>query len=191
MSEFKKCANGHFYQDSYDKCPYCPQVNSKMENELGRSESFNNEKTQVFSRTAELGRSDDSFNPEKTQVVSSQSSISNNQLVVNIVKPTNTRRLVGWVVTFDQNPNGKDFRIFEGRNTFGFSRDNDVVVDFDSSVSTKHLTILFRLGEFLFKDEMSTNGTFLNDVLTTEGNLKDGDRIKIGNVVFLFRTAQF
>ncbi len=190
MSEFKKCANGHFYQDSYDVCPYCPKAGSNAETNTGHTENFSNEKTQVFSKPAENIKVNETFNPDKTQVMSSHPSASNVPVGNSQNKPSNTRRLVGWVVTFDHNPNGKDFRIYEGRNTFGFGKDNDMVIDFDSSVSTKHLTILFRLGEYLFKDEMSTNGTFLNDVLSTEGKLKDGDKIRIGNVTFLFRTAQ-
>jgi pSer/pThr/pTyr-binding forkhead associated (FHA) protein len=45
------------------------------------------------------------------------------------------------------------------------------------------------MGDFKFKDELSTNGTFINDEFVEEGNLKDGDTIRIGQTVFKFRSA--
>jgi pSer/pThr/pTyr-binding forkhead associated (FHA) protein len=58
----------------------------------------------------------------------------------------------------------------------------------DPAVSGHHLTILHRMGHFKFKDELSTNGTFINDVFEEEGNLKDGDIIKMGDTIFKFRS---
>ena len=45
------------------------------------------------------------------------------------------------------------------------------------------------MGVFKFKDEFSTNGTFVNEEFVEEGTLNDGDTLKIGNTVFKFRTA--
>jgi pSer/pThr/pTyr-binding forkhead associated (FHA) protein len=45
------------------------------------------------------------------------------------------------------------------------------------------------MGSFKFKDELSTNGTFVNDAFEEEGSLKDGDTIKIGSTLFKFRTV--
>jgi pSer/pThr/pTyr-binding forkhead associated (FHA) protein len=46
------------------------------------------------------------------------------------------------------------------------------------------------MGTYKFKDEMSSNGTFVNDQFDEEGNLEDGDVIRIGNTLFLFRAAR-
>jgi len=187
MSEFKKCANGHYYQDSYSACPYCPQPGSGTTD--SPTAAIGQDKTQVYQPPTGAKPSSAS-SPDKTQVVAAPQTAQNQHMAAAINLPSNARKLVGWLVTY-HDPIGKDFRLTEGRNTIGYGKENDIVVDFDSSVSSKHLTILYRLGDFLFKDELSTNGTFLNGVLANEGSLKDGDKIKTGNVVFMFRTAQF
>lgn len=97
------------------------------------------------------------------------------------------RKLVGWLVSFTVDPNGVDYQLFEGRNSLGSKPGCDIVVN-DPAVSGHHLTILFRMGHFKFKDELSTNGTFINDVFVEEGNLQDGDNIRIGDTIFKFRS---
>lgn len=98
-----------------------------------------------------------------------------------------SRKLVGWLVSFSLDPNGKDFRIFEGKNTIGSLPENDIVIP-DPTVSKKHFTILYRHGKFLFKDEFSTNGTLINGEILSEGELKHGDKITIGNTCLILIT---
>jgi pSer/pThr/pTyr-binding forkhead associated (FHA) protein len=45
------------------------------------------------------------------------------------------------------------------------------------------------MGVFKFKDELSTNGTFVNDEFKEEGILNDGDNVKIGSTILKFRTT--
>jgi pSer/pThr/pTyr-binding forkhead associated (FHA) protein len=85
--------------------------------------------------------------------------------------------------------NGADFKLYEGRNIIGSDPACDIVIDSDPTVSSKHLTILYRMGIYKFKDELSTNGTFINDEFSEEGSLVDGDIVKTGNTVFKFRTS--
>jgi pSer/pThr/pTyr-binding forkhead associated (FHA) protein len=99
------------------------------------------------------------------------------------------RKLVGWLVSYTLNPAGADFRIYEGRNSVGTDPGCDVVVPGDPAVSARHLTLLYRSDGFRFKDELSTNGTFVNDQMRDEGVLQDGDMIRVGNTVFKFRSA--
>lgn len=98
------------------------------------------------------------------------------------------RKMVGWLVSFTIDENGVDFRLYEGRNIIGADPGCDITVTGDHSVSGKHLTILHRMGHFKFRDEFSTNGTFINDVFVEEGTLKDGDVIRIGETIFKFRS---
>ena len=92
------------------------------------------------------------------------------------------------LVSFTIDALGVDFKLREGRNIIGSDAGCDIVVQ-DGQISGKHLTILYRMGEFKFKDELSTNGTFINEVFTEDGNLQDGDNIRIGNTVFKLRSA--
>ncbi len=57
------------------------------------------------------------------------------------------------------------------------------------SVSRKHCAIHFRDGFYYIRDLKSTNGTFVNDQANDEVRLKAGDRIRIGNQIFKFLSA--
>ena len=63
----------------------------------------------------------------------------------------------------------------------------------DPELSRVHCTLKRQPnGSFMLVDEGSTNGTFLNDdrVTTTERLLHEGDRIRIGTTVLVFRELQ-
>lgn len=185
MNNFKVCKNGHHYQDTYSECPYCPQPQQAG---AVQPVAATNEKTQIFQQPAATVA-----DIEKTQIMHGPVPAFPQQAPAAIGNaapaPQVGRKFVGWLVTYDNYPNGRDFKLYEGRNAVGYSKDCEVCVDFDSLVSSKHLTILYRLGEFLFKDELSTNGTFINGKLSNEGALNDGDKIKVGSTTFLFRSA--
>ncbi|UPT65262.1 MAG: FHA domain-containing protein [Sphingobacteriales bacterium JAD_PAG50586_3] len=191
MDNFKLCPNGHYYSESLSDCPYCPKTqNTQIPNVVNDdktvihsagNENGNSDKTQIFTppATANEGSLD------KTRIVNAKQQTS-----INHLEPQkNARKLVGWLVSYTIDENGIDFKLFEGRNSIGADNGNDIVLPNDSSISSKHLTILFRLGTFKYKDELSTNGTFINDVIADEGNLADGDMIKLGNTIFRFRSA--
>ncbi len=163
----KKCDKGHFYADNLEKCPYCSPDSSSHSNPVS-----NLYKTVII-------------NPEPT--VSHNSNTLNNPS--NTSQPTaNTgRKLVGWLVSFTHNALGEDFKLYEGRNVLGSDQSCDIIIP-DNLVSSKHLTILFRADKFKFKDELSTNGTFINEVMQDEGDLKDGDQIRLGKTIFKFRS---
>lgn len=185
MNNFKVCKNGHHYQDTYAECPYCPQP------QQASVAANNNEKTQIFQQPVAVA------NADKTQIMQGPAPSFPQQAVATASNSSTAaapaqqvgRKFVAWLVTYDNYPNGRDYKLYEGRNSVGYNKDCEVCIDFDSLVSGKHLTILYRLGEFLYKDELSTNGTFINGKLSNEGELKDGDQVKVGNTTFLFRSA--
>lgn len=186
MSEFKLCSNGHYFPDNVEECPYCPKISKNIQNmELDKTkvdsgDNSLNDKTQIFGGNT-------NNNLGKTQIHHDDS--SQDQPNFNPNKNTAGRKLTGWLVSFTMDPLGVDFRIYEGRNIIGSDPQCDIVISGDTSVSSKHVTILFRLGIFKFKDELSTNGTYVNDEFREEGNLNDGDVVKLGNTVLKFRTA--
>lgn len=97
----------------------------------------------------------------------------------------NERRLIGWLYTFSRKTTGEFFVLYEGKNTIGSSKDNDIVLD-DPSVSANHCYILHRANtksNFL-KDEGSTNGTFINgeELFDAQKAVTDGDEIKIASI---------
>jgi len=62
---------------------------------------------------------------------------------------------------------------------------NDIVID-NPVVSAQH-AILLKVGDtYWLKDLNSTNGTHINGVLFSDGELKDGDTIRFGSVIAIF-----
>ena len=98
------------------------------------------------------------------------------------------KRLVGFLTTYSLSHSGDFFPLYEGKNLIGRDEAASVCIQGDSNISEKHLSILFRNVDrkFKFKDEQSSNGTFVNDELTDEGELKNLDVIKVGATRLLF-----
>ena len=175
---------GHYYDSSLNACPFCPQQDTQMhgfahKTQEGLETVIQNEKTQVYSSANSSTKNDPMAG--KTVIVSSASGKGN--------IPANTRKLMGWLVTFTNNKSGADYKLYEGRNVIGTAAGNDIVITNDSTISAKHLTILFRAGEILFEDELSTNGSFINGEMVNKGTLKDGDIIRTADTEFSFRTT--
>ena len=66
--------------------------------------------------------------------------------------------------------------------TIGRDVGNAVVLDYDS-VSRHHARLARRENVWWLIDNNSTNGTYVNDLTTKETPLRNGDRIKIGDVI--------
>jgi pSer/pThr/pTyr-binding forkhead associated (FHA) protein len=62
---------------------------------------------------------------------------------------------------------------------------NDIVID-NPVVSARHAMVLKFGDSYWLKDLNSTNGTHINGVLFTDGELKDGDTIRFGSVIATF-----
>ena len=199
MEGFKKCSKGHFYREDKANCPYCPKNNNPDEIKtdfLSKTESISNNdplKTQVFGdqdfskeNKSNQNSSNDEFDATKTMIVGTKNSESTENPVSQV-----RRRLRGWLVSFDIEDFGVDFKILEGRNMIGKKSSNEITV-IDPQVSSVHALILCRKDVFLLSDEMSSNGTTINgqDLNPRDPKeLNDGDEIKIGNTTFLFKKA--
>ena len=70
--------------------------------------------------------------------------------------------------------------------SLGRKSDNDIVIK-DPFVSKIHFKIVENEGQCFLEDLKSSNGTFLNgEKLLDASRLSNGDRIRIGNIEFLF-----
>jgi FHA domain len=82
--------------------------------------------------------------------------------------------------------------LLRGRTRLGRDSDNHVALD-DERVSLHHALITVRDGVYWIEDLGSTNGTFVGDdkrVMAAHA-LVDGDQVRLGGVVLLFRGASF
>ena len=99
-----------------------------------------------------------------------------------------TRKLVGFLVTYNRDPNGRAYSIYEGRNFIGRDPGCDISVPDDDQMSGRHMSILYRAvdNKFKFRDEQSSNGTFVNKELLDDGELENNDIIRAGSTLFVF-----
>lgn len=98
--------------------------------------------------------------------------------------------LVGWLVSYANNPDGEDYRIYSGYNRMGANPVCDIVLG-DETVSGSHAIIVYREGRFLIKDDLSRNGTFVNGREINEAHpLQSYDQVRLGNSVLTFVAAQ-
>jgi hypothetical protein len=107
--------------------------------------------------------------------------------------PRAARKIVGWIISYTIDPMGVDYRIFEGNNLIGREASNTIILSKESTISSRHATILYKSGKFWVKDEMSANGSFLNGEemeIQKAYEMKDNDELRLGNTVFRFKSAE-
>jgi hypothetical protein len=219
-SSFKTCESGHFYPSSKENCPYCSGGDGLGRTEFTTpiNEQFNMEKGNNFGgadkteiignknsnsskgfgskveETAKFGNNLNNLdNSDKTGIYRPE---TENQDAVKMTDhkgpQINARKLVGWMVSYSLNEFGIDFRLYEGQNTIGRDINSTIRITDDNLISSKHGTILYRNGSLYYKDEMSTNPSYLNGIEIMPGEtvkIKDGDALKIGRNDFLVRLS--
>jgi pSer/pThr/pTyr-binding forkhead associated (FHA) protein len=97
------------------------------------------------------------------------------------------RLLAGFIVSYDPNPLGRFWPIFQGRNRLGRQGATpDIDIEIDHPTASARHAILFAAacpGRLKLEDCGSTNGTLLNGARLAPGaryELKDGDRVRFG-----------
>jgi hypothetical protein len=98
-------------------------------------------------------------------------------------------KLIGWLVTFSRDAAGRDYRLREGRSAIGSNFDNEVVITDDLKVSGHHATLLWQAGKLYLRDEMSTNGTFVNGAAISDQRkeIASGDKIQVGETELIVK----
>lgn len=106
------------------------------------------------------------------------------------------RKLTGVVTSFTWSRLGQLFEVRDGRNYVGsgdISSENnrrcDIHVPEDHMMSAAHFLILCQSGKYIISDNLSTNGTWVNETqIDTRGEeLPDDALIKAGATVFRFQ----
>lgn len=208
MKGFKRCSNGHFYKEDILTCPHCAgnAGNSDLEKTSTNPSQGSLDKTQIFGlgagdrdtqlsnsgdETQVFGKGSNGIQPQRDLDKTFIGGVSDSTEIGNQSPPRAARMMTGWLVSFTIDPMGVDYRIFEGNNSIGRDSSNSISITTDHTISGKHANILHKKGQFWIKDEMAANGTFVNgDEIEIEKAfaLKDGDEIKLGDTVFIFKT---
>lgn len=185
----KKCPNGHQYDSSIygDNCPFCPSASATSAHTVV-NENYGG-KTKVAGTTG--------LNTERPTIPVNNGGgaapAGGGATVIRRVGDTGDanggRRLVGMLVTYNTNPLGEVFKVYEGRNIVGRAADCDIVITNDNNVSSHHLLVLFVDAEGIYwaEDQHSSNGTYINGTFARGlQELHTGDVIVIGATKLLF-----
>lgn len=215
---YKRCLNGHFYKDILTQCPYCSIKGEGASTSQGATvdhvgsasaavgggativSGVDNGKTQIMPGAGDFGgettiQNSDAFTKED---IPSPQTFANKTMIlgegaendIGSGEIRNSRKLVGWLVSYSFSEMGVDFKLYEGRNIIGRDLDCQISLD-DNTVSAKHAVLLFRAGRYSITDQQSTQGTFVNgeDIELAPRYLNDGDIIKVGQTIFKFRSS--
>lgn len=173
----KRCESGHFIDESWDLCPYCPQESGESEVPIVRP---NRAADEAPLRTPSPVPADDrpSAAPIERTVAAPRLDVS--------AQPK--RYVVGWLVGLSGDSRGESFAVRIGRNVIGRDRRSDIVV-LDDQASSHHADLVFRPEErrFILMDHNSTNGTFVNESeIAPRCDLAGSDVIRIGSHRLMF-----
>jgi pSer/pThr/pTyr-binding forkhead associated (FHA) protein len=103
------------------------------------------------------------------------------------------RVLVGFIVTFQNDPGGSFWPIHSGRTALGRSAGEGIDIALqDASASSRHASIHAdpATGQAFVEDDGSRNGTFLNETRLASGErrqLRDNDRLRLGSTTFVVK----
>ena len=186
---FSRCSNGHIIPYGAEFCPWCGEVAS---NAPGGSAPASSPRAEDSYVSIEAGNTIDASasaaRSEKQTIVLDKSPVAPERTVVMRPRSTQnvTGRVVGFLVTYDQDPQGTSYPLHEGRQTIGRGDDVTIRID-DTQLSKEHAVILYRNGMFLFEDRLSSNGTLLNgkDAIG-QYELHHGDVLKMGTAKYVF-----
>lgn len=105
-----------------------------------------------------------------------------------------SRVLVGFIVTFQNDPGGSFWPIYSGRTQVGRAgADPGTGIGLaDASASSRHASLHAdpTTGQVFIEDDGSRNGTFVNEQRLAQGErrqLRDNDRLRLGSTTFVVK----
>jgi FHA domain len=193
----KRCENGHFIDESWDLCPYCPADSSEPDIPVVRPARVNvpDPVSQPPARPAlsvvpppppvsDHIPSGPRIVPPMERTVAVRSTADS----IPAAQAAPKRYVVGWLVGLNGAARGESFPLRIGRNVLGRDRRSDVVIP-DDQASSHHADLVFRPEErrFILMDHNSTNGTYVNEVeIEPRRDLATKDVIRVGAHRYLF-----
>ena len=92
------------------------------------------------------------------------------------------------LVALSEGFTGRSYDLTMDRTTVGRVEDNAFTIP-EASVSSHHCEVLLKGNEVVVRDLDSTNGTFINDERVTEGVLKPGQILRLGQLELRLETG--
>ncbi|MBI2214717.1 MAG: FHA domain-containing protein [Acidobacteria bacterium] len=176
----KRCKNGHFIDESWDICPYCPPV---------KGAPAEGPKTSRID--SHVRREPPAPRPAAAPLPSVPPPVERTVSAAKVEvagEAEHARYTAGWLVCLEGAAKGESFVVRVGRNTLGRDRKCDVYIN-DEQASGHHADLVYRPeeGRYILMDHNSTNGTYVNEVeLEPRRDLVDRDVVTVGRHKFLF-----
>ena len=195
----KRCENGHFIDESWDLCPYCPAESGEQDIPVVRPARAVPpagpavERSQPVTAVPPAPRRE--APPREAPPRDAAPAVQMPPMERTVAVPkiaadaaATKRYVVGWLVGLNGTSRGESFPVRIGRNVLGRDRRSDIVVN-DDQASSHHADLVFRPEErrFILMDHNSTNGTYVNEVeIEPRRDLIAKDVVRIGSQKFLF-----
>jgi hypothetical protein len=190
----KRCENGHFIDESWDLCPYCPAESAEPDVPVVRPTRFGPPDVQRPVAVPPHSPRRPTAVPPPTiardaAVVIASEPVDRTVAVQKLDPLAQAKRyVVAWLIGLNGAARGESFPVRIGRNVLGRDRRSDIVVN-DDQASSHHADLVFRPEErrFILMDHNSTNGTYVNDSeIEPRRDLAAKDIVRLGSHKFLF-----
>lgn len=180
-----RCENGHFYDsERFDECPHCNQttVSTVIEDDDG-----NKGYTMPINPNTD---SDSTPSKRLGDIVGDAKGDDDAQKTIGYFGSIPSEPVVGWLVVIEGEHFGEDFTLHTGKNFIGRSKNMDVVLSGDSSVSReRHAILLYepKSNIFLVQPGDSKELFYLNnEVVLSATKIQAYDILSIGDSRLLF-----
>ena len=180
-----RCENGHFYDsERFDECPHCNQttVSTVIEDDDG-----NKGYTMPINPNTD---SDSTPSKRLGDIVGDAKGDDDAQKTIGYFGSIPSEPVVGWLVAIEGEHFGEDFKLHTGKNFIGRSKNMDVVLSGDSSVSReRHAILLYepKSNMFLAQPGDSKELFYLNnEVVLSATKIQAYDILSIGDSRLLF-----
>jgi hypothetical protein len=195
----KRCENGHFIDESWDLCPYCPADEAEEpEIPIVRPTRFGGADAAKPAavpppeppprRPVALPPPPPLRRETSSAAAAVQAPPMERTSVVARGEMQPKRYVVGWLIGLNGSARGEAYSVRIGRNVIGRDRRSDISIN-DDQASSHHADLVFRPEErrFILMDHNSTNGTYVNEVeIEPRRDLLPKDVVRIGSQKFLF-----
>jgi hypothetical protein len=184
----RECPKGHNIDPNWVECPYC-----KAEERARQKSSPPEAGAAPDDRRTRVGEVQEMEDRRQTRTMS----VGGERRAEGHLGVGDTRRIVGFIITYSWKPQGIAFFVREGKNFIGSGKvtsdashpDCDVIIREDQRMSSEHALILCRRGQFEIMDQASSNGTLLNgkSLLANQSvELSNGALIETGDTLWRF-----
>lgn len=169
------CPIGHIYPANLPQCPYCPRPSD------ARAGGAAPTRQEVGGGGISSGKAAPTRPPmgDRPRPAPKATKIAKED-----------RPLAGWLVVLSSRTEEiyRDYRLYEGRNKIGRSSSGAAIGINDDEISGEHAVLTSEGDEYYITDVGSANGTYLNGQKVRDAPIADGDYVKIGKTVLVFRS---